>query len=401
MQHSDSSHRGTRPPSAAHPAWQAARRVVVKIGSALLVDKDTGRLRQSWFYSLIEDIAALRARGVEVIIVSSGAIALGRGVLRLAFDGRALRLDESQAAAAVGQIALARAYQEALATHDLSVAQLLLTADDTEQRRRYLNARSTVMTLLGWGAVPVVNENDTVATGEIRYGDNDQLAARVASMAEADCLVLLSDIDGLYTAPPHTDPDARRIDEVRAITPEIEAMAGDAGTALSRGGMVTKLKAGRIAMGAGANMVLTSGKPHHPLRQIDEGCAATWFVAGSNPAAARKRWISASLKPRGTLTIDGGAVRALRSGRSLLPAGVTAVSGAFQRGDAVVIVDDAGREVGRGLIAFSHTDAARVMGQKSSDITRILGYEGRPEIIHRDVLVVHPTTGDAADGAGQ
>lgn len=394
----------------AHDAWHNARRIVIKIGSALLVDRASGRLRRSWFYSLIEDVAALRKAGREVIIVSSGAISLGRSMLDV--DGqragasagssadlsassgvRQLRLDESQAAAAVGQIALARAYQEALADHGLTVGQLLLTADDTEQRRRYLNARSTMLTLLEWGVVPVVNENDTVATIEIRYGDNDRLAARVATMATADCLVLLSDVDGLYTAPPAHAPDARHIPEVRAITPDIEAMAGESGSPFARGGMITKLAAARIATDAGTHMALTLGAEHNPLRRLERGDRATWFLAASDPASARKRWISGSLRPMGSVTIDDGAAAALAKGRSLLPAGVVAVAGDFQRGDPVTVRTRQGAEVGRGLIAYDAAQARAIMGLKSSHIANVLGYEGRPELIHRDMLVVDRRAG--------
>jgi glutamate 5-kinase len=367
--------------------WRKARRLVVKIGSALLTDAETGRVRTEWLAALSDDVAALKAEGREVVIVSSGAIALGRRMLGL--PRGPLRLEESQAAAATGQIALAHAYQEMFRERDMTAAQILLTLGDTEERRRYLNARSTVATLIGLGAVPVVNENDTVATAEIRYGDNDRLAARVGSMISADCVVLLSDIDGLYTAPPQLDPHAKRLDVVSEITPEIEAMAGDVGSELSRGGMVTKLIAAKIAVGAGANLVIASGKLLNPLRAIGEGANCTWFLASGTPALSRKRWIAGGLAPRGTITIDDGARAALESGRSLLPAGVVKVDGNFDRGDAVIIQDSARRELGRGLIAYASSDAERLIGHKSAEIEGILGYRGRSEMIHRDDMVLN------------
>ena len=370
------------------PEWTAARRIVVKIGSALLVDRATGALNSIWLNSLGDDIAALTAAGKEIILVSSGAIAFGRGALGL--PKGPLKLDESQAAAAAGQISLAHAYQDLFRARGLVAAQVLLTLGDTEERRRYLNARSTVETLLRLKAIPVVNENDTVATSEIRYGDNDRLAARVASMCSADCLVLLSDIDGLYTAPPNDDPNAAFVPEVREITPEIEAMAGDAGTELSRGGMVTKVAAARIATGGGAHMVIALGKLLHPLAALSvPGKRATWFLAPSDPVAARKRWIAGTLEPRGVLVIDAGAVAALEAGKSLLPAGVRRVEGEFDRGDAVVIrAADGGRDLGRGLVAYARGEAEKIMGRKSSEIGGLLGYEGRAEIVHRDDMAL-------------
>lgn len=367
-------------------AWKNARRVAVKIGSALLADQETGALKAEWLASLGEDVAALKAEGKEVIIVSSGAIALGRRVLGL--PQGSLKLDESQAAASVGQIALAHAYQSVFQERGLVAAQILLTLRDTEQRRRYLNARNTISTLLKLGAVPVVNENDTVATSEIRYGDNDRLAARVASMMSADCLVLLSDVDGLYTAPPGAGVDAKRLDVVRVITPEIEAMAGDAGSGLSRGGMVTKLAAAKIALGAGTHMVIASGKTLHPLQALAEGAACTWFLAEATPVAARKRWIAGSLQPKGAIIIDHGAAAALEAGRSLLPAGIIKVEGEFGRGDAVIIEDIEGTEIGRGLIAYGKGETERLIGCKSAEIEKILGYRGRSEIIHRDDMAL-------------
>jgi glutamate 5-kinase len=366
--------------------WSRSGRVVIKIGSSLLTEAGTGALNTGWLQSLIADVAELSAQGKQVILVSSGAIALGRKVLGL--TAGALRLEENQAAAAVGQIDLAHAYEETFKACGLVAAQILLTLGDTEERRRYLNARSTMETLLRLGAVPVVNENDTVATSEIRYGDNDRLAARVASMMSADCLILLSDVDGLYTGVPGTDKDATLIREVQNITPDIEAMAGDTGTELSRGGMVTKIEAAKIAVAAGAHMVITSGKVMNPLARFAEGGQCTWFLAHSNPGASRKRWIAGALEPRGSVIIDDGAVTALKSGKSLLPAGVSAVEGAFERGDAVIIRDASGMEIGRGLSAYSYEDARTIMGHKSREIQGILGYRGRDEMIHRDDLVL-------------
>lgn len=368
------------------PEWAGARRIVVKIGSALLVDRETGRLRATWLNSLADDVTGLREAGREVILVSSGAIAMGRHVLGL--PKGALPLEQSQAAAAVGQIALASAYQDVFRARGSKVAQILLTLGDTEERRRYLNARRTMDTLLANGAIPVVNENDTVATAEIRYGDNDRLSARVASMMTADCLVLLSDIDGLYTAPPGKGVDARRIDEVRAITPEIEAMAGDAGSELSRGGMRTKVEAGKIALSSGTDMVIASGKVMHPLRQLEAGAPCTWFIAPDDPVSSRKRWIAGQLEPAGLIEVDAGAEKALLAGKSLLPAGVVRVEGDFDRGDAVVIRGPSGRELGRGLVAYGRAEAQAIAGKKSGEIAGILGHEGRAELIHRDDMAL-------------
>ena len=368
------------------PEWTKARRIVVKVGSALLVDRETGKLRQDWLDSMANDVARLAKAGKQLILVSSGSIALGRQLIPL--PKGPLALEQSQAAAAVGQIGLAHAYQELFRARSLTAAQILLTLGDTEERRRYLNARQTMETLLAYGAIPVVNENDTVATSEIRYGDNDRLSARVASMMSADVLVLLSDIDGLYTAPPGTDPNAKRLDEVRAITPEIEAMAGDVGSELSRGGMKTKVEAGRIALAAGAHMVIASGKVLRPLAQLEEGAPCTWFIAQSDPVSARKRWISGQLEPKGAVWVDAGAEKALRQGKSLLPAGVTRVDGQFDRGDVVVIRSAEGREMGRGLIAYEAADAVRIIGKRSSEIAEILGVEGRSALIHRDDMAL-------------
>lgn len=368
------------------PSLASHRRIVVKIGSALLVDRATGALHEAWLESLADDVAALMRGGAEVILVSSGAIALGRG--RLELPKGALQLEESQAAASVGQIALARAYSEVLGARGFTAAQVLLTLDDTENRRRYLNARATLSVLIDRRAVPVINENDTVATTEIRYGDNDRLAARVATMIGADLLVLLSDIDGLYTAPPNDDPDARLIPVVERITPEIEAMAGGAGSELSRGGMKTKVEAGKIATDAGTAMIITLGKRLNPLSAIDRGEKATWFLGQGTPVTARKKWIAGSLDARGVVEIDAGAVRALRTGKSLLPAGCRRVEGRFARGDTVVIQGPAGEVLGRGLVAFDADDAAAVLGRKTHEIEEILGYTGRMEMIHRDDMVL-------------
>jgi len=368
------------------PEWTNARRIVVKIGSALLVDRASGRLNEAWLKSMADDVSTLVAQGKDVILVSSGAIALGRHVMRL--PKGPLQLEQSQAAAAVGQISLASAYQDVFKARALYVAQVLLTLGDTEERRRYLNARRTIDTLLAHKAVPVVNENDTVATTEIRYGDNDRLSARVASMMSADCLVLLSDIDGLYTAPPGRGVDAQRLDVVTQITPQIEAMAGDAGTELSRGGMITKIEAAKIALGSGTNMVISSGRVMHPLRALSEGAACTWFLAPSDPVAARKRWIAGNLESKGSVIVDAGAEKALASGKSLLPAGVKRIDGTFDRGDAVIIRAADGRELGRGLVAYSNADAALIIGKKSGEIARILGYDGRAELIHRDDMAL-------------
>jgi len=363
-----------------------ARRIVVKVGSALLVDAATGRLNRAWLETLVADIVRLRRQGKEVVLVSSGAIALGRRHIGL--PRGPLRLEESQAAAAVGQIRLAHAYKELLEAEGVPVAQVLLTLEDSEQRRRYLNARATLTTLLACGAVPVINENDTVATAEIRYGDNDRLAARVAQMVSADCVLLLSDIDGLYTADPNKDPSARFIPLVREITPDIEAMAGDSASEVGRGGMATKIIAARIAVAAGCHFCIAAGAPRHPVRRIEQGGRCTWFRPAATTVAARKQWIAGTLRPAGELRIDEGAVRALRSGKSLLPAGVTATSGRFERGDTVSVCTADGREVARGIVAYGDAEAARIIGRRSADIAALLGYTGRDELIHRDDLVL-------------
>jgi glutamate 5-kinase len=368
------------------PALACFRRIVIKVGSSLLVDSQWGRLNEEWLASLAADIAQMHGQGRDMLVVSSGAIALGRAVLGL--GPGPLRLEDSQAAAAVGQISLARTWSEVLGRYGLTAGQVLVTLQDTEERRRYLNARSTIGKLLEWRAVPVINENDTVATNEIRYGDNDRLAARVATMASADLLVLLSDVDGLYDAPPSTHSEAKLVPLVERITPDIEAMAGPAGSQQARGGMRTKLEAGKIATTGGAHMVLASGRVNHPLIAIADGARCTWFLTAANPVTARKRWIAGTLEPKGNLTIDAGAVVALRRGKSLLPAGVIRVDGAFARGDAVVIRDSKGAEIARGLVAYDAEDAVRIAGCSSSDIASILGFSPRAAMVHRDDLVM-------------
>jgi glutamate 5-kinase len=368
------------------PRLAEFRRIVVKVGSSLLVDSAAGAVKQDWLASLAADIAELHAGGRDLLVVSSGAIALGRSVLQLG-DGP-LRLEDSQAAAAVGQIALARTWAEALGRHGIGAGQILLTLGDTEERRRYLNARATMSKLLEWRAVPVINENDTVATSEIRYGDNDRLAARVATMVSADLAVLLSDVEGLYDAPPNGNAGARLIPVVRRITPQIEAAAGAAGSGLSRGGMLTKIEAAKIATTAGTHLVIASGKIAHPLQAIAGGGRCTWFPTPANPVTSRKKWIAGSLEPRGTLTIDAGAVAALRRGKSLLPAGVIRIDGEFQRGDAVVVRGPDGAEIGRGLCAYDAGDADKIRGKSSANVLLILGFAGRTEMIHRDDLVL-------------
>jgi glutamate 5-kinase len=362
-----------------------ARRIVVKIGSALLVDGKTGAIKASWLASLIDDLADARVKGAEIIVVSSGAIALGRRTIGLSKG--TLKLEEKQAAAAVGQIALAQAWSEALRTRNIVAAQVLVTLTDTEERRRYLNARATLSTLLAQGAVPVINENDTVATSEIRYGDNDRLAARVASMMSADCLVLLSDIDGLYTAPPGKK-DAAFIPEVADITPEIEAMAGRPVSGVGSGGMITKIEAAKIAVGAGCNMVIASGHDLHPLKRITSGERCTWFLAPASALQSRKRWIAGTLQPIGHLVVDEGAAEALAKGKSLLPAGVKRIEGAFTRGDTISIITLRGREIARGLVTYDAADAQKIIGLKSTEIEKMLGFRGRDEIVHRDDMVL-------------
>ncbi len=369
------------------PKLENFRRIVVKVGSSLLIDSAAGKVKAAWLAALAEDIAKLHADGREVLVVSSGSIALGRSHLKL--PRGPLKLEESQACAAVGQIQLARIWSEVLAAHGIGAGQILVTLQDTEERRRYLNARSTIGKLLEWRAVPVINENDTVATTEIRYGDNDRLAARVATMASADLLILLSDIDGLYTAPPGANPDAKLIPVVESVTADIESMAGAAESELSRGGMYTKIEAAKIATTAGTHMIIANGKIEHPLRAIAEGGRCTWFLSLGEPVTARKRWIAGSLEPKGTLTIDAGAVTALRAGKSLLPAGVIRVDGHFARGDAVIVRGPDADEIGRGLVAYDTAIAAQIMGHTTRQITDIARRTGnRIAMIHRDDLVI-------------
>lgn len=375
----------SQPPADARatPRLDAFRRIVVKVGSSLLVDADG--VRRAWLEALARDIADLQSAGAEVMVVSSGSIALGRRVLGL--PGGTLKLEDSQAAAAVGQIALARTWAEALGGVGLTAGQILVTFADTEERRRYLNARATIGRLLAMKAVPVLNENDSVATAEIRYGDNDRLAARVATMASADLLILLSDVAGLYTAPPALDPAAQLIPVVPRISAEIEAMAGGAASILSRGGMRTKIEAGKIATTGGAHMLIADGRIAHPIRRLAEGGPCTWFLSPSNPVTARKKWIAGQIEPRGTVWIDEGAARAILAGSSLLPAGVRRIEGGFKRGDCVLIRSEAG-ELGRGLTAYSAEKAERIAGRRSSEIEAVLGVPGRAELIHRDDMAL-------------
>lgn len=370
----------------ATPLLSQFRRIVIKVGSALLVDSARGRLKHGWLAALAEDIGDLHQRGADVLVVSSGAIALGRTVLGL--PAGPLKLEDSQAAAAVGQIALARHWAEALGHQGVTAGQLLLTLGDTEERQRYINARATIGRLLDMRAVPVINENDTVATSEIRYGDNDRLAARVATMAGADLLVLFSDIDGLYTAPPAKDPTAKHLPVIPRITAEIEAMAGGAASILSRGGMITKIEAGKIAVSGGAHMLIADGRVKNPLAAVAGGVRCTWFLTPSNPATARKSWIGGMLEPKGVLHVDSGAAKALAGGASLLPVGVSRIEGAFERGDAVVIRDPSGSEIGRGLVAYGADEARLVIGKASRDIEAILGHPGQAEMIHRDDMAL-------------
>ncbi len=363
----------------------AAKRIVIKIGSALLVDRTTGALRADWLQALAEDVHWLKGLGCDVVLVSSGSIALGRGVLGL--PQTPLALEQSQAAAAVGQIRLARAYEEVLAPFGIITAQVLVTLEDSADRRRYLNSRATMEQLLSLGAVPIVNENDTVATDEIRFGDNDRLAAQIAVTVGADQLILLSDVDGFYSANPSEDATATRYDIIDTITPEIEMMAGDAGSGLSKGGMKTKLMAAKTATTAGCAMAITDGFALRPLRALQDGANATWFTAQTDPQAARKRWIAA-MKPRGSVKLDAGAVAALSRGKSLLPAGVSHVSGPFERGDSVALLDQAGRVIGSGLTRYASSEANQIKGHQSAEIEALLGYPGRAALIHRDDMAL-------------
>ncbi|WP_354090528.1 glutamate 5-kinase [Brevundimonas faecalis] len=363
-----------------------ARRLVIKIGSSLLFDAARRAVAVDWLASLTSDIAALRAQGKQVIVVSSGAVALGRGRLNVAPG----RLQDKQAAAAVGQTLLMHAWEEALAPHGLIAAQVLLTRDDTERRRRWLNGRATIETLLAHGVVPVVNENDTVATEEIRYGDNDRLAARTAQLARADLLILLSDVDGLYTADPRRDPDARHLPLVETLSPDILSMASGANAeaGVGTGGMATKLAAAQIARSAGCATIIASGLTPHPLKAIADGARATLITAPATPLAAWKQWIAGSMAPGGSLTLDEGAVRALKAGKSLLPSGVVAVSGRFEKGESLRLLDPSGAVVGVGLAAYPADEIALIRGRHSDEIESLLGYRGASVVIHRDDLVL-------------
>lgn len=370
-----------------NPSLDSFRRIVVKVGSSLLVDPNEAAIKREWLARLANDLAGLHRRGADVLVVSSGAVALGRSVLGL--PKGALPLEDSQAAAAVGQIALARTWAEVLADRGMAAGQILVTFGDTEERRRYLYARECLTRLLALRATPIINENDTVATAEIRYGDNDRLAARVASMASADLLVLLSDVEGLYTAPPGQSPDARHIPIVPRVTPEIEAMAGGAASLYSRGGMRTKIEAAKIATSGGAHMVIADGRVDAPLSRIAQGARCTWFLTPSNPMTARKKWIAGSLEPKGVVHVDAGARRALSSGKSLLPAGVARLEGDFARGDCVIIRDEKSAEIGRGLVTYDAADASRIIGRSSREIEGVLGFKGPDEIIHRDDMALN------------
>ena len=368
------------------PSLRSFRRIVIKVGSSLLVDRVQGCVKRQWLQSLAQDIAALHGHGADLLVVSSGSIALGRTVLGL--PDRGLKLEDSQAAAAIGQIALARIWAEVLADRKLTAGQILVTFGDTEERQRYLNARATIGRLLDLRAVPVINENDTVATNEIRYGDNDRLAARVATMASADLLILLSDVPGLYTAPPNENPGAELVPVVTHVDAAIEAMAGGAASRISRGGMRTKIEAARIATAGGTHMVITDGRVMHPVSRLNEGAPCTWFLTSSNPVTARKKWIAGTLEPRGALHVDEGAAKAIANGKSLLPAGVIRVEGNFTSGDCVRIRDSRAIEIGRGLVAYDASDAALIAGRNSQDIASLLDSPGRVEIIHRDDMVL-------------
>ena len=361
------------------------RRLVIKVGSSLLVD-DTGKLNRSWLDKLADDVASLKATGHEVLIVSSGAIAIGSSVLGI--NKRRARLEELQAAAAAGQVQLVHAYQEALRRHDIAVAQVLLTPDDTEDRRRFLNARRTLGKLIECSVVPVINENDTVATEEIRYGDNDRLAARIAQLVMADALILLSDVDGFYTADPGAFEDAEHIPEVSSISNDMLAMAGETRSDVGTGGMATKVQAASIATHAGCSTIIASGVISNPLQALNAGARCTVFHASATPAAARKQWLAGVLEVRGELQIDDGAVQALRDGGSLLPVGVAAVCGDFRRGDVVTLKSAAGDNVGRGMAEYSADEARRLVGIRSDKIAAVLGYGGRATMVHRDELVL-------------
>ncbi len=363
-----------------------ARRIVVKVGSALLIDEAKNTINTAWLAGIASDITRLKAAGKDVVVVSSGAIALGSRLLKI--QNKSMSLQEKQAAAATGQVTLAHAWMDALGAHKVQTAQILLSPDDTETRRKHLNARATMGALLELGAVPVVNENDTVATIEIRFGDNDRLAARVAAMIGADLLVLLSDVDGLYTGNPNDNKAAKHLPQIDQITDDIIAMAGAANAQYASGGMITKLEAARISTAAGCHMIICDGRDPEPLLRLEKGAACSCFIATKTPHAARKQWIAGALTPRGTIAVDAGAAHALRRGKSLLPAGVVAVDGQFDRGDLIAVEDQAGRVIGHGLSSYSASDATKIKGHKSREIETMLGYRGRDEMIHADNLVV-------------
>ena len=362
------------------------RRIVIKVGSSLLVDSAAGRVHEDWLASLAEDHCTTpqgEARHPCGVVGRDRARPRRAQAVAWVAEARGLRKRRLPSARSRSRVPGRRRSGGTA----FRPGQILVTLGDTEERRRYLNARSTIAKLLEWRSVPVINENDTVATNEIRYGDNDRLAARVATMASADLLVLLSDVDGLYDAPPQNGANAKLIPLVERITPEIEAMAGASGSELSRGGMQTKIEAGKIATTGGIHMVIASGRVDHPLQVIaNNNC--TWFLTPANPVTARKKWIAGSLEPKGTLTIDAGAVAALRRGNSLLPVGIVKVEGAFARGDAVIVRGPDGHEIGRGLVAYDAEDAEKIRGKSSADVLLILGIEGRAEMVHRDDLVL-------------
>lgn len=362
-----------------------AKRIVIKTGSSLIAGEG-GELRDMWIASLVEDIAKLKEDGKEVLLVSSGAVALGRQALQ--FGKKKLKLEEKQAAASCGQVELIRTYQRHLQPHGITAAQILLSIEDSENRRRYLNARNTMEMLLEMGALPIINENDTVATAELRFGDNDRLAARVAQMMSADMLVLLSDIDGLYTGNPQVKKDAKHVPIVEEITEKIEKMAGGSISAISSGGMVTKIAAAKIAVGSGCHTIITKGTEDHPIAALKKGGVHTIFKASESPKKARKRWIADTLAPLGEVIIDEGAVLALSKGKSLLPAGVKRVKGDFARGDAILVKTLNGKEVARGLSAYASSDIQKILGLKTDRLEEVLGFKGRAEVIHRDDLVI-------------
>ncbi|WP_308911750.1 glutamate 5-kinase [Pseudokordiimonas caeni] len=363
------------------------RRIVLKIGSALLIDGNRSVVREAWLNSLADDVAALKARGIQVILVSSGAIAMGREAI--GYSTRPDRLEDAQAAAAVGQIRLAGAYQDVFAKRDIVVGQILLTLDDLEERPSYLNARNTLETLLDRGIVPVINENDTVATTEIRFGDNDRLSARVAHLTGADLLILFSDIDGLYETDPRKSPDAPFVSVVEKITPAIDAMAGPPGaTTAGTGGMITKLAAAKIAMAGGCSMIIAKGEAERPVGRLIDGERHTIFIASEDPLTIRKRWIRGLMAPQGFAHLDDGAVAAIRGGASLLPAGVTGVDGNFNRGSLIALLDRHQHLVGQGLAAYGSVEADKIKGCQIKEISSILGYSGRSALVHRDDMVI-------------